>query len=91
MYETYNRDTSVYHPALDKFPTVDQAMDADPFEVDSGSFWVLERGEQPMACFDVRGHLHSMNGEVVDLMPIYREHSSSLTKTIGIALGDCFP
>lgn len=47
LYETYNRDTTVYHPALDLFPTVDETMEATEFEMDSGSFWVSSAVSSP--------------------------------------------
>jgi hypothetical protein len=88
LYETFDEDTTVYHPGTDDFPSVDDTMDRE--EMDSGDFWVLERGDDAVACFDVRGRLHT-HADPVELMTIYRASHRSLTATIGAALGHLLP
>jgi hypothetical protein len=92
LYDTLDEDTTVYHPGLDEFPTVDEMImgEADQ-DANSGDFWVLERGEDAVACFDTFGRLHTRDAAPLDLMPIYRATQRSLTGTVGVALGRLLP
>lgn len=91
LYDTLDEDTTVYHPGLDDVPTVDELMEETEYDVNSGHFWVLERGTDTVACFDTFGRLHTRDAAPLELMPIYRSTHRSLTATIGVALGRLLP
>jgi hypothetical protein len=91
LYDTLDEDTTVHHPALDEFRTTEETMEAHDYDVNSGDFWVVERGSRAVACLDTLGQLHTRDAEPLELIPIYRSNRRSLTATIGLAMGRLLP
>lgn len=90
-------DTSGYgsgpHPALDAFPAardrVAHHKASDPWSRPEYRFWILLRGEQPVALFENTGFAY-VDGPSLDLRKLYREHHR-LFPVVAQALGSVLP
>ena len=80
---------------LDLFPTIRSDLDEDRQDGFLGDpacrYWLLTRADEAVAVLDGDGRLHRRDRSPVTLLPLYRRTGSSLTATIGGALGDLLP
>ena len=82
------------HGYLEKFPFSEYLARTLPslgvFGEPLIHLWALKRNDEPVAILDTSGRVVTKSG-YRDLLPTYRHHGRSLTRTIADALGDVLP
>lgn len=82
-------------PELEQFPSVVEELRSvhpdDLFGLPAYRFWILLRGQDPLAVLDTDGHAHFTDRPPHDLLPVYRRCGRSLMATLGAAIGHLLP